>query len=151
MQKTKYSPEEKAAIVEAWLQGTESTGKLKKENGISDGRLRDWILQYKANGIKAFLPQTRNNTYSEEIKIKAVMDYLNGVLVETATKLISAGYIACMIEILFTICQLTNIPISDNLCVGYPTITCVGQLDNCEMRRDKHGISNPGIRRQTGF
>lgn len=89
MQKTKYSPEEKAAIVEAWLQGTESTGKLKKESGISDGRLRDWILQYKANGIKAFLPQTRNNTYSEEIKIKAVMDYLNG---EGSTKEISAKY-----------------------------------------------------------
>jgi len=47
--------------------------------------------------------------------------------------------------------QLTNNPASDNLLVGYPTIACVGEIDNCEMRRDKHGISNPGIRRQTGF
>ena len=89
MQKTKYTPEEKIAIVEAWLNGTDRTTDLKKKGGVSDGRLREWILQYKAHGKKAFLPQRQNNIYSEETKLKAVTDYLNG---EGSTKAISAKY-----------------------------------------------------------
>lgn len=89
MQRNKYTPEEKVAIVEAWLNGTESAADLKKKRGVTDGRLREWILQYKANGIKAFIPQRQNNAYSEETKLKAVTDYLNG---EGSTKVISAKY-----------------------------------------------------------
>ncbi|MBP3719760.1 MAG: transposase, partial [Clostridia bacterium] len=61
MQKIKYTAEEKKAIVEAWLNGTERVTDLKKNNGVSDGRLREWILQYKANGVKAFILQRQNN------------------------------------------------------------------------------------------
>ena len=89
MQKIKYTAEEKKAIVEAWLNGTERATDLKKNSGVSDGRLREWILQYKANGVKAFILQRQNNVYSEEIKLKAVTDYLNG---EGSTKAISAKY-----------------------------------------------------------
>ena len=89
MPRNKYTPEEKVAIVEAWLNGTESAADLKKKRGVTDGRLREWILQYKANGIKAFIPQRQNNAYSEETKLKAVTDYLNG---EGSTKVISTKY-----------------------------------------------------------
>ena len=44
MQKIKYTAEEKKAIVEAWLNGTERVTDLKKNSGVSDGRLREWIL-----------------------------------------------------------------------------------------------------------
>ncbi|MBQ7535943.1 MAG: transposase [Stomatobaculum sp.] len=77
MQKIKYTAEEKKAIVEAWLNGTERVTDLKKNSGVSDGRLREWILQYKANGVKAFILQRQNNVYSEEIKLKAVTDYVH--------------------------------------------------------------------------
>lgn len=89
MRRIKYTAEEKRSIVEAWLSGRESLASVAKRSGISTGRLRDWIFQYKANGIKAFIPQRQNNAYSEEIKKKAVTEYLNG---EGSTKEISAKY-----------------------------------------------------------
>ena len=78
----------------------------------------------------------------------------NPVLFEFSTVLFTIRHSVPSIKLFlygFVDSQLTNNPASDNLLVGYPTIAFVGKIDNCEMRRDKHGISNPGIRRQTGF
>ena len=89
MQRNKYSPEEKVAIVESLLHGKENTAGVKEKYGISKGRLREWVLQYKANGIGAFLPQKQNKNYSEDLKIQVVTEYLNG---EGSTKELSAKY-----------------------------------------------------------
>ena len=84
----KHTPEEKIIITKAVLSGESSQAELARQYNTSEGRIREWVAQYKANGISAFLPQRRNNVYSEEIRIKAVKDYLNGQgsLVEISSK-----------------------------------------------------------------
>ena len=84
----KHTPEEKELITKAVLSGERSQAELARQYNTSEGRIREWVAQYKANGISAFLPQRRNNVYSEEIRIKAVKDYLNGQgsLVEISSK-----------------------------------------------------------------
>ena len=78
MSRIKHTPEEKALIAKAVLSGESSQAELARQYNTSEGRIREWVVQYKANGISAFLPQRRNNVYSEEIRIKAVKDYLDG-------------------------------------------------------------------------
>ena len=74
----KHTPEEKIIITKAVLSGESSRADLARRYNTSEGRIREWVAQYKANGISAFLPQRRNNVYSDEIRIKAVKDYLTG-------------------------------------------------------------------------
>ena len=84
----KHTPEEKIIITKAVLSGESSQAELARQYNTSEGRIREWVVKYKANGISAFLPQRRNNVYSDEIRIKAVKDYLNGQgsLVEISSK-----------------------------------------------------------------
>ena len=84
----KHTPEEKIIITKAVLSGESSRAELARQYNTSEGRIREWVVKYKANGISAFLPQRRNNVYSDEIRIKAVKDYLNGQgsLVEISSK-----------------------------------------------------------------
>ena len=89
MSRIKHTPEEKIIITKAVLSGESSRAELARQYNTSEGRIREWVVKYKANGISAFLPQRRNNVYSDEIRIKAVTDYLNG---EGSTKAISAKY-----------------------------------------------------------
>ena len=88
MNRIKHTPEEKALIAKAVLSGESSQAELARQYNTSEGRIREWVVQYKANGISAFLPQRRNNVYSDETRIKAVKDYLNGQgsLVEISSK-----------------------------------------------------------------
>ena len=88
MSRIKHTPEEKELITKAVLSGERSQAELARQYNTSEGRIREWVAQYKANGISAFLPQRRNNVYSEEIRIKAVKDYQNGQgsLVEISSK-----------------------------------------------------------------
>ena len=76
--KAKYSAEEKVKIVRACLEGEDSITGIARQYGTSDGRIHDWIAQYKANGISAFLPQEQNNVYSVATKIAIVKEYLKG-------------------------------------------------------------------------
>ena len=78
MNRIKHTPEEKALIAKAVLSGESSQAELARQYNTSEGRIREWVVKYKANGISAFLPQRRNNVYSEEIRVKAVKDYLDG-------------------------------------------------------------------------
>ena len=84
----KHTPEEKILITKAVLSGENSQAELARQYNTSEGRIREWVVKYKANGISAFLPQRRNNVYSDEIRIKAVKDYQNGQgsLVEISSK-----------------------------------------------------------------
>ena len=76
--KAKYSAEEKEKMVRACMEGEDSTKGIARRYGASDRRIREWITQYKANGIAAFLPQEKNNVYSEATKVAAVKEYLEG-------------------------------------------------------------------------
>ena len=76
--RNKRTPEEKETIVKAYLSGQSTLSKLAFIHGTSKRRVYDWVLQYKKDGIKAFLPQQNNNVYSKALKAKAVKDYLDG-------------------------------------------------------------------------
>ena len=78
MSRIKHTPEDKELITKAVLSGENSQAELARQYNTSEGRIREWVVKYKANGISAFLPQRRNNVYSEEIRVKAVKDYLDG-------------------------------------------------------------------------
>ena len=73
--KTKYTCEQKEKIVRACIEGEDSISRIARQYGISKGRIHEWIVQYKARGAAAFLPQRQNNVYDEGIKINAVKEY----------------------------------------------------------------------------
>lgn len=58
------------------------------EAGVAHETLRQWIMQYQAEGAIAFLPDRKAHTYSPELKLQAVQDYLagEGSLMEVSKK-----------------------------------------------------------------
>ena len=76
--KAKYTLEQKVAIVKKCLNGESSIKGTARAYGTTDGRIHEWIAQYKAQGIAAFLPQRQNNVYDKGTKINAVKEYLDG-------------------------------------------------------------------------
>ena len=78
MSKSKVSYEKKAEIVRDYLEGRVGyTESLRRANN-SEASFRYWVHQYKEKGIKGLLPNSENHKYSEEIKRKAVEEYLSG-------------------------------------------------------------------------
>ena len=78
MSKSKVPYEKKAEIVRDYLEGRVGyTESLRRANN-SEASFRYWVHQYKEKGIKGLLPNSRNRKYPEEIKRKAVEEYLSG-------------------------------------------------------------------------
>ena len=78
MSKSKVPYETKAEIVRDYLEGRVGyTESLRRANN-SEASFRYWVHQYKEKGIKGLLPNSRNRKYPEEIKRKAVEEYLSG-------------------------------------------------------------------------
>lgn len=79
--KAKYSKELKLKIIRRYLNG-ESSKKLANEYGISgiggSRQVRYWVKQYQTNGEKVFNNKLRNNSYSREMKLSAIKEYLDG-------------------------------------------------------------------------
>ncbi len=84
----KHSPEEKVAAVKSWMNNEIGLKELARQFKTTDGRISEWINQFKENGVSAFIHQKNNNIYSKETKIRAVEDYLDGkgTLIEIAAK-----------------------------------------------------------------
>ena len=76
MRKKKYSPELKIQIAREYKLGKGSISSLANQYGIDRGTIEQWIKQYEAKGATIFLTTGRNNVYSEELKERAVKDYL---------------------------------------------------------------------------
>ena len=76
--KQKLRPEEKVKIVRRYLAGEVSISGAAEEFGVGHTSVQEWIVQYKAEGIAAFLPHKRNRKYSPELNLQAVQDYLSG-------------------------------------------------------------------------
>ena len=47
----KHTPEEKVLIAKAVLSGESSQAELARQYNTSEGRIREWVVKYKANGI----------------------------------------------------------------------------------------------------
>ena len=68
---------EKIRLVEQCLAGEISQTEASRQVGVDQKTLSEWIRQYEAEGIDAFMPR-RNRVYSIETKLAAVKAYLGG-------------------------------------------------------------------------
>ena len=87
-QKSKLSLEEKVKIILKYMNGDVGLNSAAAEAGVAHETLRQWIMQYQAEGAVAFLPDRKAHTYSPELKLQAVQDYLagEGSLMEVSKK-----------------------------------------------------------------
>ncbi len=78
MHKSKLTPEQRIGAVKAYLASKGSYRTIAARYGFSYGCLEEWVKRYKENGVLAFQEQEHNTVYSQELKTKAVEDYLSG-------------------------------------------------------------------------
>lgn len=79
--KVKYSKELKIEIVKRYLKGESATALANEYeiNGIhGDDRIRLWAHRYEALGEAAFNNESRNKSYSKNLKEKVIKEYLLG-------------------------------------------------------------------------
>ena len=76
--KSKIEPVEKVKIVERYLAGEIGIQQAGKELGVDHHSIRNWISIYQYDGPTGLLNQPKNRSYSKDLKISAINDYLNG-------------------------------------------------------------------------
>lgn len=76
--KSRFSPEEKEAIVQAYKNGERSCSNLEQDYGVPKTTLRRWVVLYENEGIFGLTPKAKNKSYPPEIKRQAVCEYLEG-------------------------------------------------------------------------
>ncbi len=74
------SPEEKLWAVKEYLSGKGSTYSIADKYGVTDTSIRRWVERYKINGEQAFRKKPLTSSLSQEEKLQAVHEYLQGVL-----------------------------------------------------------------------
>jgi transposase-like protein len=77
-QKQKASAEEKVRAVRECLAGRIGQSEAAHLLRVSNDSIRRWIKHYKAEGVSYFLPHEHNRVYKAELKVQAVLSYLNG-------------------------------------------------------------------------
>jgi len=77
-QKSKYSAEKKIEIIDKYMKGIKTSGQIISEYDVSVHTLYDWVRLYKTYGIDGLSPKAKNKSYSVEIKIQVVNEYLSG-------------------------------------------------------------------------
>lgn len=77
MSKNKIDSTEKILTVQNILQGKESTCHAAERLNVNEASIRRWIMKYRSEGADAFFFH-KNNCYSAEFKMQAVLDYLDG-------------------------------------------------------------------------
>ena len=75
--KQKLRPEEKEKIIRDYLNGNIGIGQAAQRGGVWAKTMKQWVRNYEAEGIEAFLPH-KNRVYSPELKREAVEAYLSG-------------------------------------------------------------------------
>ena len=71
-------PEEKVEIVRRYLKGEIGINEASRQMGVNKETIRQWIANYEAEGVEAFLPNRRKRNYDAELKKEAVREYLSG-------------------------------------------------------------------------
>ena len=79
MFKRKLSPEEKITAVELYLNGTQPRHTIVEHYGISNESFRTWVRNYQIFGREGLKDKYRQTSYSTEIQMAAVQDYLSGL------------------------------------------------------------------------
>ena len=76
--KQKLGVEEKIKIIRDYLKGQISISEAASESKVSGETVNQWIRNYEADGVDAFLSR-KNHVYRPELKRQAVEDYLSGI------------------------------------------------------------------------
>lgn len=76
--KSKVSSEVKITAVEDYLKGEKSVLRISNELSVTKESVRQWIRIYQSIGASGLIHQSKNNTYTKELKISAIKDYLAG-------------------------------------------------------------------------
>lgn len=76
--KMKLSVEERVRFVEKVLNKELGASQAAKEAGVNVSTIQNWCTIYENEGPTGLLPTKRNKCYSKELKLEAVLDYLNG-------------------------------------------------------------------------
>ena len=78
--KSKIEPAEKVKIVEQLLAAEISLSEAARLTGMDRASIRDWHDLYLSDGPTALMAQHKNKVYSQEMKLQAVHEYLDGKL-----------------------------------------------------------------------
>ena len=76
-QKQKLSAEEKAKVIEDYINNRISLSEAARQGGVARDTISQWARNYEADGMAAFMT-CKNRVYSPELKRQAVEDYLSG-------------------------------------------------------------------------
>ena len=76
--KSKIDPTEKVKIVERLLADEISVSEAARLTGVDKASIRRWRNLYLADGPTALMAQRNNKVYSQELKLQAVHEYLDG-------------------------------------------------------------------------
>ena len=76
--KSKIDPAEKVKIIERVLADEISATEAARLIGVDLSSIRDWRNLYLSDGPSALMVQSNNKTYSKELKLQAVQEYLDG-------------------------------------------------------------------------
>ena len=77
--KSKIDSAEKVKIVEHLLADEISVSEAARLTGVDKASIRRWRNLYLADGPTALMVQRNNKVYSQELKLQAVHEYLDGV------------------------------------------------------------------------
>lgn len=77
--KSKFSKELKLEVIKQYEEGNKSIGQLAFGIGCNKSAIIDWINNYSSIGKVALVEKPRNKSYTKEIKMAAVNDYLSGL------------------------------------------------------------------------
>jgi transposase-like protein len=80
MSKTEHTASEKFAIIQQIESGRIGVKVAVNTYGISKSTLAKWRRRYRVYGYEGLEVRTRNRSYSAELKLQAVKDYLSGQL-----------------------------------------------------------------------
>ncbi|WP_333860675.1 transposase [Clostridium sp.] len=76
--KAKISFEEKCKAIEDYLSNKKSVRELVTKYQVTLTSVRDWIYNYQSMGMEGLLTVRTNSSYSKELKLSAIQDYLSG-------------------------------------------------------------------------
>lgn len=77
-EKNKIVSTVKINVVEKYLKGQISINEISSTLNVSCASVEGWVIKYRTFGPEGLIYKYKNTNYSEEIKIAAVNDYLNG-------------------------------------------------------------------------
>ena len=78
MPREKVTAEERIEAAKACIEGRMSQSAAARRLRVDETSVREWVKRYKAGGVLAFKEQEHNTVYTEELKVAAVREYLNG-------------------------------------------------------------------------